>query len=129
MAHYVGLGCAVAALLHPLVGQAQTAPVISCSTDPAIFNTGIDGSKWLQHQQPQAGAGSLDAHWSIASALGDITTPAAAAALSYAQGPVDRPGAGNGAGCSRRLAMPNDRCAIRQKLLRLPIPIQPGPVR
>lgn len=97
MAHYVGLGCAVAALLHPLVGQAQTAPVISCSTDPAIFNTGIDGSNGYSINSPKLALGSLDAHWSIASALGDITTPAAAAALSYAQGPVDRPGAGNGA--------------------------------
>ncbi len=97
MAHYVGLGCAVASLLQPLAVQAQTAPVISCSTDPAIFNTGIDGSNGYSINSPKMPLGSLDAHWSIASALGDITTPTAAAALSYAQGPVARPGAGNGA--------------------------------
>ncbi|QMV75044.1 IPTL-CTERM sorting domain-containing protein [Comamonas piscis] len=97
MAHYLGLGCAVAALLQPLAVQAQTAPVISCSTDPAIFNTGIDGSNGYSINSPKLALGSKDAHWSIASALGDITTPAAAAALTYAQGPVDRPGAGNGA--------------------------------
>lgn len=93
----VGVGCAIAALFNPLIVQAQTAPVISCSTDPAIFNTGIDGSNGYSITSPKLPLGSLDAHWSIASALGDITTPAAAAALSYAQGPVDRPGAGNGA--------------------------------
>ncbi|WP_460555794.1 IPTL-CTERM sorting domain-containing protein [Comamonas piscis] len=97
MAQYVGLGCAVAALCQPLAVQAQTAPVISCSTDPAIFNTGIDGSNGYSINSPKLAIGSLDAHWSIAPALGDITTPAAAAALAYAQGPVDRPGAGNGA--------------------------------
>ncbi|MFA9285123.1 IPTL-CTERM sorting domain-containing protein [Comamonas sp. SY3] len=70
---------------------------MSCSTDPAIFNTGIDGSNGYSINSPKLPLGSLDAHWSIAPAPGDITTPAAAAALSYAQGPVDRPGAGNGA--------------------------------
>lgn len=80
MAHYVGLGCAVAALSQPLVAQAQTAPVISCSTDPAIFNTGIDGSNGYSINSPKLAIGSLDTHWSIAPALGDITTPAAAAA-------------------------------------------------
>ncbi len=97
MAHSLGLGCAVAALLNPLAVQAQTVPVVSCSTDPAIFNTGIDGSNGYSINSPKLPLGSLDAHWSIAPAPGDITTPAAAAALSYAQGPVDRPGAGNGA--------------------------------
>lgn len=97
MAHTLGLGCAVAALLNPLAVQAQTVPVVSCSTDPAIFNTGIDGSNGYSINSPKLPLGSLDAHWSIAPAPGDITTPAAAAALSYAQGPVDRPGAGNGA--------------------------------
>lgn len=97
MTHYVGLGCAAVALLQPMLVQAQTAPVISCSTDPAIFNTGIDGSNGYSINSPKQPIGSLDAHWSIAPAPGDITTPAAAAALPYAQGPVDRPGAGNGA--------------------------------
>ncbi|TDS71116.1 DUF11 domain-containing protein [Comamonas sp. JUb58] len=97
LAHYLGLGCAVAALLQPMVVQAQTAPVVSCNTDPAIFNTGIDGSNGYSINSPKLAIGSQDAHWSIAAALGDITTTAAAAGLSYAQGPVDRPGAGNGA--------------------------------
>jgi uncharacterized repeat protein (TIGR01451 family) len=97
VAHYLGLGCAVAALCQPLAVQAQTAPVISCNTDPAIFNTGIDGSNGYSINSPKLALGSSDAHWSIASAPVDVTTPAAAEPLTYAQGPVDRPGAGNGA--------------------------------
>lgn len=98
VAHYLGLGSVVAALLQPMLVQAQAVPVISCSTDPAIFNTGIDGSNGYSINSPKLPIGtSLDAHWSIAPAFSDITTPNAAGALSYAQGPVDRPGAGNGA--------------------------------
>jgi uncharacterized repeat protein (TIGR01451 family) len=43
--------------------QAVAQPTISCSTDPAIFNTGIDGSGGYSINSPRLAIGATDAQW------------------------------------------------------------------
>ena len=93
--HILGFTCAFLFLLLPEYSAAQSVPTVTCSTDPAIFNTGINGINGYSVNSPKLPIPSLDEHWSIASAFSDIFTSTEASALNYAVGPVDRPGAGN----------------------------------
>ncbi|WP_028650265.1 GEVED domain-containing protein [Nocardioides halotolerans] len=54
---------------------AGAVPVVTCMTDPALFNTGYDGSA-------KAAAGTLDRNWQVA--LGNATGPASAGAYAPA---------------------------------------------
>ncbi len=70
--------------------HAQSTPTVSCSTDPAIFNTGIDGTNGYSINSPKLPLGATDAHWFIAPADGPVTNASTAAGLSYTQGPLYR---------------------------------------
>ena len=86
-----GAGAALAASLALCsTAHAQSLPTVSCSTDPAIFNTGIDGTNGYSINSPKLPLGATDMHWFIAPADGPVPNASTAAGLTFTQGPLYR---------------------------------------
>ena len=90
------------ALMWAGMAQAQQTPVISCSTDPTIFNTGalaVNGVYSASNGKKPLSPVSNDDHWRILTPATDPSTvnDVAGAGLTYSPIQVARPGAGNAA--------------------------------
>ncbi len=95
----------VATIALPLGSFAQTIPdpipTVSCAIDPAIFNTGIDGSNGYSINSPKKNwlLKPADDHWAYLPSAQDITKDNVAALedLTFDPATVNRTNAGNGA--------------------------------
>lgn len=58
-------GLLIAAACMAGVGAWATPPVVSCTTDTSVFNTGIDGSNGFSVSSPTLPIGSVDNNWEV----------------------------------------------------------------